>query len=123
MKIEELFKHLEDKNANVDPITNIMRFIHDNYRDPGLSLPMISKNTFLSPTYICKIFKDQTGTTINKYIGEYRLNKAKDFLKDKEATINDIAAKVGYGDGNYFTKIFKKETGLTPSDYRKKYLS
>jgi two-component system response regulator YesN len=121
-KIEELFKMLEEKNKNIDPITSIMRYIHENYDDIDLSLPDISKNTYLSPTYICKIFKDQTGTTINKYIAEYRLNKAKELLKDNNITINDIAAQVGYGDGNYFTKIFKKETGLTPSEFRKKFL-
>lgn len=121
-KIDELFDSLAEKNKNADPITNIIRYIHDNYNDTDLSLPKISKNTYLSSAYICKIFKEQTGTTINKYIAEYRLNKAKELLKEQNITINDIAAKVGYGDGNYFTKIFKKETGLTPSEYRKKYL-
>jgi two-component system response regulator YesN len=122
-KLEKLFQSLEIKNKNIDPISNILRYVHENYNDLELSLPKISKNTYLSPTYICKIFKDQTGTTINRYISEYRLEKAKDLLKDQNITINDISAKVGYSDGNYFTKTFKKETGLTPSEYRKKFLS
>jgi two-component system response regulator YesN len=121
-KIESVFNALDEKNVTSDPISSIMKYIHENYMDVDLSLPKISENTYLTPAYICTIFKEHTGTTINKYITEYRLDKAKALLKDNNMKINDIGAKVGYSDGNYFAKIFRKETGLTPSDYRKKFL-
>jgi two-component system response regulator YesN len=121
-KINDLFCNLENKYINSDPVSKIINFINNNYSNSHLSLQDISKNTYLSPAYICTIFKENTGKTINKYISEYRLSKSKELLSDKNIKITDIASKVGYSDGNYFTKIFKKETGLTPSEYRKKFL-
>ena len=121
--IEAVFTYLSQKSANRSPIANIMKYIHENYAECDLSLQKISENTYLTSTYICSIFKNHTGKTINKYILEYRLSKAKEMLKDRNMKINDIAEKIGYSDGNYFTKIFRKEFGLTPSEYRQKYLS
>lgn len=122
-KIEAAFNSLAQKDINSNPITNIVNYICDNYDDIDLSITKISNNIYLSPAYISTIFKEETGKTINRYISEYRLTKAKDLLKSPDIKINDVALKVGYSDGNYFTKIFKKETGLTPSEYRKKFLS
>ena len=100
---------------------NVVKYIHDNYSDSDLSLEKISKNTFLTPAYICVIFKNYTEKTVNKYINEYRINKSKTLLNDSNIKINDIASKVGYSDGNYFAKIFRKETGYTPSEYRRTF--
>ncbi|WP_139903170.1 response regulator transcription factor [Clostridium thermarum] len=122
-KAETIFNYLSEKNMAGNPIVNIMKYIHDHYADIDLSLQSISENTYLTPNYICTIFKNNTGKTINKYILQYRISKAKEMLRDRKMKINDIAAKVGYSDGNYFTKTFKKETGLTPSEYRQKNLT
>lgn len=122
-KTEAIFNYLAQKNIGGNPITNILKYIHDNYADLDLSLQKISETTYLTPNYICTIFKNHTGKTINKYILEYRVTKAKEMLRDRNMKINDIADRVGYSDGNYFTKTFRKETGLTPSEYRQKYLS
>ncbi len=61
-------------------------------------------------------------TTINKYITLYRLDKAKDLLKNPIIKIETIAKKVGYSDGDYFSKVFKKHVLCTPTEYRKKFL-
>ena len=100
----------------------LIKYINEHYNSYDLSLEDISKNTFLTPAYICVIFKDFTGKTVNKYITEYRIMQAKELLKDSNIKMNDIALKVGYRDGNYFAKIFKKETGYSPSEYRRKFL-
>ncbi|WP_342985000.1 response regulator transcription factor [Clostridium saudiense] len=120
-KINNFFKLLEEKNNNNKPILNILKFIHENYADVNLSLEEISKNIFLTPAHICVIFKDHTNTTVNKYITEYRLDKAKTLLQDPSIKMNEIASSVGYRDGNYFAKIFKKEVGYSPSEYRRKF--
>ena len=122
-KIEAVFSAVEEKNLNINPISSILKYIHENYSDVDLSLQNISNKTYLTTAYMCSIFKEQTGKTINTYITEYRISKAKNLLKDPSMKIIDITAKVGYSDGNYFSKIFKKETGLTPSEYKKKFLS
>lgn len=120
-KINTLFKVVDERNSINKPILNILKFIHDNYSDVNLSLEEISKNIFLTPAHICVIFKDHTNTTVNKYITEYRLKKAKELLKNPSIKMNEIASRVGYRDGNYFAKTFKKEVGCSPSDYRRKF--
>lgn len=67
------------------------------------------------------IFKKQKGKTINQFITEYRITKAKEYLKQKHEKLFEVALKVGYKDHNYFTRIFKKVTQMTPSEYRRKY--
>ena len=120
--IKDVFICLKEKNIYNEPALNIIKYINEHYNSYDLSLEDISKNTFLTPAYICVIFKDFTGKTVNKYITEYRMMQAKELLKDSNIKMNDIALKVGYRDGNYFAKIFKKETGYSPSEYRRKFL-
>lgn len=120
-KIHTLFKLLNEKNTTNKPILSILKFIHENYDNVNLSLEEISKNIFLTPAHICVIFKDYTNTTVNKYITEYRLDKAKILLQNPSIKMNEIASSVGYRDGNYFAKIFKKEVGYSPSEYRRKF--
>ena len=120
--LKDVFLCLKEKNIYNEPALNIIKYINEHYNSYDLSLEDISKNTFLTPAYICVIFKDFTGKTVNKYITEYRIMQAKELLKDSNIKMNDIALKVGYRDGNYFAKIFKKETGYSPSEYRRKFL-
>ena len=120
--IKDVFLCLKEKNIYNEPALNIIKYINEHYNSYDLSLEDISKNTFLTPAYICVIFKDFTGKTVNKYITEYRIMQAKELLKDSNIKMNDIALKVGYRVGNYFAKIFIKETGYSPSEYRRKFL-
>ena len=73
--------------------------------------------------FICTLFKTETGQTLNQYITEYRIERAKLLLADPRNKIADISARVGYSDGNYFSKSFRKAVGLSPSEYREKELS
>lgn len=121
IKIDNLFTSINNENYLYEPVQKVVEFINSNYSDPNFSLDEISKNTFLTSSYICVIFKDFMGTTVNKYINELRINKAKELLKNHEIKMKDIASKIGYSDANYFAKIFKKETGSNPSDYRRNF--
>ena len=87
-----------------------------------LSVKDISTHVFLSTSYVCTFFKNETGKTLNQYITEYRMEKAKQLLKDARFKIADISSRVGYNDGNYFGKSFKKYCGLSPSEYREQNL-
>lgn len=117
--IDKLSLILKENSKKNSPVLSILDYIHKNYSNPDLCLEEISKNTYLTPTYICVIFKDQMSKTVNKYITEYRIEKAKIFLKDSNTKMSDIAEKVGYNDPNYFSKIFRKETSYTPSEFRR----
>ena len=73
----------------------------------------------LPPMYV-PFSKNETGQTLNQYLTEFRMEKAKALLADPRYKIADISSRVGYSDGNYFGKSFRKYTGLSPSEYREK---
>jgi Response regulator containing CheY-like receiver domain and AraC-type DNA-binding domain len=108
------------KMSGASNITTIISFIEKNYNESSLDINRISQSTFLSPAYLCTYFKKETGRTINQYITEYRLNKSTEFLKDKKYKISDVAGLTGYDDGNYFTRLFRKKFGISPSEYRER---
>ncbi len=104
-----------DKKAMVN---NIVAFINDNYMKP-VSLAKISENTYLSPIYVSKVFKEMTGESPINYLIRIRLSKACELLDSKEMKIKEIAGMVGYEDAYYFSKLFKKYFGVSPMTYRK----
>lgn len=85
-----------------------------------MSLDQIAKNMYLSPVYISKIFKEQTGDSPINYLINVRLEKAKEMLEDGRGNIRSISAMVGYEDVYHFSKLFKKHYGVSPMNYRKK---
>ena len=67
---------------------------------------------------MCTMFKNETGRTLNQYITEFRMARAKDLLDDPRNKIVEVAGQVGYNDSNYFSKTFRKTFGMSPSEYR-----
>ena len=98
-------------------IQNIKSIIEEKYFE-NITVNDISKLVFLSTNYICMIFKRDTGTTINDYITRIRIEKAIEMLKDPGIKLYDICYAVGYSDPSYFSKVFKKYTGLSPKQYK-----
>lgn len=101
------------KNAKM-----IMEYIENNYRK-SLSLEEISDAVCLSSGYAGRIFKEQTGMPIMDYVSKVRMEKAKKLLLKPQYQIQTIAESIGYADLSYFTKVFKKVEGVTPSQFRK----
>ncbi|MGL5693522.1 MAG: helix-turn-helix transcriptional regulator [Peptostreptococcaceae bacterium] len=98
-------------------ISESINYIRLNFKyEMGLS--SISKAMFVHPTYLAKKFKFETGKTITEYINETRTKEAKLMLKTTELKVEDIAYYVGYNDKTYFSKVFKKMYGISPSDFR-----
>ena len=71
-----------------------------------------------SDAYFCKLFKQCFKVNFSAYLNEYRVNRARQLLLDLRLSLKDIGAAVGYSDANYFTRVFKRLTGQTPSEYR-----
>jgi two-component system response regulator YesN len=100
-------------------IIEIEGFIMQHLYDTRLSLTMIGDGLNRNPAYLSSIYKKHTGNNILDYITDHRIEQAKKFLKTTSMKSYEIAEKIGYGDASYFTKIFKKHQGLSPSEYRK----
>lgn len=116
------FEKLSQDRNDSSVVYLIREFISRQYQNECLSVKDISEHVLLSSSYVCTIFKAETGQTLNQYLTEYRVEKAKRLLEDPRYKITDISSRVGYSDGNYFGKIFKKNVGLSPSEYREKHV-
>ncbi|WP_255286718.1 MULTISPECIES: helix-turn-helix domain-containing protein [unclassified Bacillus (in: firmicutes)] len=100
------------------PIRKAIEYIRINLNQ-NLSLDSISGALNLSPYELSRQFKKETGKAITEFINNRRINEALYILENENISITDIAFMVGFNDVNYFTKVFKKIKGLTPSEYRK----
>lgn len=79
----------------------------------------LAEIVYLDPDYTARLFKKEAGLSLVNYIIRKRVAMAKDLLVNTDLSVNLISDKVGYGNYSYFTKLFKKETGCTPLDYRR----
>lgn len=115
-------KCMELSGAHIKPgesyIQLILDYIDKNYSDPDLSIAKIAEQLHLSPVYVGALFKQHQGVGILPHIHEVRICAAIELIKDLSLSITDISARIGYITPDYFTRIFKKSTGLTPSEYR-----
>lgn len=121
-KVEKFFQDARNASEENPTIFLIKDYISKNYMNETLSVKDISTHVFLSTSYVCTFFKNETGQTLNQYLTEYRMERAKQLLGDSRYKITEISSRVGYSDGNYFGKSFKKYSGLSPSEYREKIL-
>jgi len=101
-------------------VNRIISYLNENY-EHKISLEQIAHNMYLSPVYISKIFKEETGESPINYLIKIRLEKAKEVLMNADnGSIKNIANQVGYDDVYHFSKLFKKYYGISPLYYRKR---
>jgi len=106
------------KQALDDLISRIFQLVAEKYADPNLNISMIGRQLDMKPTYLSKLFKEQTGEGLLDYINQYRIKQAKKLLKENGNNISDVAARVGYSDVNSFIRTFKKHEGITPGKFK-----
>ena len=94
-------------------------FINENYTDPSISLDKVAKNVNISPNYLSAVFSQEVGQTLTEYITSRRINEAKNMLRNTDMRLSEIGFAVGYKDPHYFSFVFKKVSGCTPSEYRR----
>lgn len=99
----------------------LTKFIDENF-DKDISLESVSDVIKVSPFYLSKLFKKETGMNFIDYLTEFRIKKAKEFLSSPTNNVKDVCFMVGYKDPNYFARVFKKMCGITPTEYRDKKL-
>ena len=93
-------------------------YIFDHYSDSGLSLNEVAQHVCLSPNHFSMVFSNETQTTFIEFLTKTRIDNSKKLLKDTDLKLSIIANHVGYNEPQYFSYIFKKHTGQTPSGYR-----
>jgi YesN/AraC family two-component response regulator len=98
---------------------SMLDYVNDNYSRQDFSVDEIAQELDLSLGYIRQIFRSEKGITLNDYIINTRIDKAKELLLSTEDTAKDISEAVGYYDNRYFYTIFKKKVGMTTDEFRK----
>ncbi|MNY48880.1 HTH-type transcriptional regulator YesS [compost metagenome] len=99
-------------------IFEIATFLDKHYHE-DISLADIASRFYLSREYISRKFKQEFEVNLSDYLGQIRMSKAKVLLCNPNLRISQVAEMVGYQDEKYFSKVFKKMSGMTPNEYRK----
>lgn len=107
----------EDENIH-ELVSSAKLYIKENLAE-DLSVSSIAENLYITPNYLSRLFKKETGEGCNDYIIRKRIEKAKSLLETTNIKTGAIAIMVGYRDINYFSLAFKKNTGMSPTEYRK----
>ena len=103
-----------------DDIAKTLAYIEGNYMH-RLTLSSISANVSLSSSYLCRVFKSEVGTSITSYLNNLRIRKAATMIKDNRLSLKEISTMVGIDDQLYFSRLFKKCMGISPSEYGKRF--
>lgn len=109
-----------DKYAEM--IAQVKDYLHHNYDKESLSLQDAAKHVRVSPSHLSKVFSQETGQTFMTYLTNTRMRKAMELLQSTSYKSYEIAHLVGYQDAHYFSNLFKKVSGMTTTEYRKKGL-
>lgn len=116
-RIEVKDGFIEIKGNNRE-IKKVIEYIDENISE-SISLEEVAREVGISPFYLSKLFKKETGLNFITYVNMKKMHKAKEYLRNTDETIRNIALDLGYNEPNYFSKVFKSIEGITPSEYRK----
>ncbi|WP_216625617.1 response regulator transcription factor [Paenibacillus planticolens] len=106
-----------ERNRAAAVIEKVRSYI-DEHIGEDLSLVRLASVIHFNPSYLSRLFKQESGVNLSEYIDEVRVDKAKDLLKQDGLKIGEVGAQVGYEAPHSFTRFFKKSTGVTPLEYR-----
>lgn len=104
----------------VDGVDFVKKYIAEHI-DSDVSLNRLARAVYLNPSYLSRLFKTTTGSTITDYLSTVRIEAAKQLLTDSEKKIQDISLAVGIDSPIYFSRFFKKATGYTPQEWRSRF--
>ncbi len=121
--MKAVFDHVKLKRtAQYDrEVAHVCDVIRQRYTT-HLTIEALSQEVHYSPAYLSELFRQETGQTIGKYILQVRMERAMELLRTTRRSIYQVAADVGYAEQTHFTRLFKRYTGMTPLEYRKKVI-
>ena len=108
------------RNSHLSPlVAHALSYAEHNYHNEHLSLQMLADLLDVSASYLSTRFKAEVGVGFIQYLQSLRIEQAKKLIREQSYKLYEIASMVGISDVRYFTRIFKRSVGLTPSEYRK----
>lgn len=99
-------------------LQSCVAYIEENFHE-DLALESVARRYYFSPAYFSALFKSQMGQTFTEYVTQRRIEAAKTQLVDESQKVSAIALSVGFRDASYFTRVFRREVGLSPEEFRK----
>lgn len=114
-------KDLRTKNLRFAPVARSVDYIHDNIHE-RITLETLSKNIGISSAYLSRLFHSEVGMTVRDYIKKCKIEAAMQMLKETNFAMSDIAYILSFPSQSYFTEVFKKQEGITPSQWREKQI-
>lgn len=115
--VQGVMEHRSGIGSHPKLIREMKEYIEKHIGD-DLSLNTLAKAFYTNPSYLSHLFKHSTGENYSEYLSRIRVEKAKRLLEDSHFKVQDVSEMVGYTDSRYFSQMFKKIAGLTPTEYR-----
>lgn len=109
------------KSTETNYVMQARDYIDRNFREVDCTVKSVAEKIQIDRTYLYRLFKEETGMSVIEYINWCRIRRACTMLSNTLAQIKDVALSVGFSDQLYFSKVFKKINGITPTEYRKTY--
>jgi Response regulator containing CheY-like receiver domain and AraC-type DNA-binding domain len=114
------FRNAAAGSKHDNTISKAKKYIQENFAQPDISLHTVAEEVNVSPNHFSTIFRQETGETFINYITKIRMEKAKYLLATTSMRTSDVGYEVGYNDTHYFSYAFKRNTGMTPKEFRNK---
>ena len=115
--LENIWDNYTDSAKTESPVEKVKQIIMDNL-SVDVSRDELAARVYMSPDYLTKLFKKETGSSLSDYITKKRINLAEKLLRETDMNMVEISEKSGFSYSSYFIRIFKKKTGITPQQYR-----
>jgi YesN/AraC family two-component response regulator len=124
--VKETLKRIEEALARQQKVGSetqrvvrkAMAYIHEHYAE-DISREEIARHIGVSEGYLSGCFRDEAGVSLIVYLNRYRVNQAKRLLQSGTESVTNVATSVGFSDGSYFSRVFRREVGVSPLAYRK----
>ncbi len=111
----------EGKHAKMNVVEEAIAYIEEHFHDPALSLKEVASHVNRNPSYLSHTLSTKYGQAFREIVNGIRIQKAKEMLTGTKETIQAIAHETGFTNANYFSRVFKEESGETPGEYRKRH--
>ncbi|MCR2805237.1 helix-turn-helix domain-containing protein [Paenibacillus soyae] len=119
-RIRPALSAIRARTETKDPITTFVTEYLDGHLGEDINLDLVADKLNITPGYLSSYFKEKTGTNFSDYLNDLRIGRAKELLMNLELRIQDVASAVGYHNVNSFIRMFKRYSGITPGEYRKR---